>query len=83
MDRSARLHVVGKITYYLGWISLICGGLVHLGIGRAMFAALSLTKRNLFEVAVVCFVICLASEIRALGATEKEVPVIVKRPAAA
>ena len=83
MDRSARLHVVGKISYYLGWISLLCGGLVHLGIARAMFAALSLTKRNLFEVSLVCFVICMASEIRALSATEKEVPVIVKRPAAA
>jgi hypothetical protein len=83
MDRSARLHIVGKITYYFGWISLFCGGLLHLGIGRAMFTALSLTKRNLFEVAVVCFVICLASEIRALGATENEVPVIVKRPVAA
>jgi hypothetical protein len=83
MDRSARLHVVGKISYYLGWISLICGGVLHLGIGRALFTALSLTKRNLFEVAVVAFVICLASEIRAIGATEKEVPVIVKRPVAA
>jgi hypothetical protein len=83
MDRSARLHVVGKVSYYLGWISLFCGGLLHLGVGRAMFTALSLTKRNLFEVAVVCFLICMASEVRALGATEKEVPVMVKRPAAA
>jgi hypothetical protein len=83
MDRSARLHVVGKITYYLGWISLLCGGVLQVGIGRAMFTALTVTKRNLFEVAVVCFLICLASEIRAIGATEKEVPVIVKRPAAA
>src|SRR5580700_10090822 len=83
MDRSARLHVVGKISYYLGWISLVCGGLLHLGIGRAMFTALSLTKRNLFEVAVVCFLICMASEVRALSASEKEVPVMVKRPAAA
>jgi hypothetical protein len=83
MDRSARLHVVGKITYYLGWISLICGGLVHVNIARGLFRALDLTQRNLLEVAVVAFVICLASEIRALGAPEKEVPVIVKRPAAA
>jgi hypothetical protein len=83
MDRSARLHIVGKITYYLGWISLLCGGLFQIGVGRAMFTALSLTKRNLFEAAVVAFLICLASEIRAIGATEKEVPVIVKRPAAA
>lgn len=82
MDRSARLHLVGKITYYLGWISLICGALVHVHIGTAMFLALSLTKRNLFEVSLVCFVICMASEIRA-AAAEKAVPVIVKRPAAA
>jgi hypothetical protein len=79
MDRSGRLHVLGKITYYLGWISLLCGGLLHLGIGKA----LSVNKRNLFELAVVCFLICMASEIRALAATEKEIPVIVKRPAAA
>ena len=83
MDRSARLHVVGKITYYLGWISLICGGLAHVNIARGLFLALDLTQRNLLEVSVVAFVICLASEIRAIGATEKEVPVIVKRPVAA
>jgi len=83
MDRSARLHVVGKITYYLGWISLLCGGLFHLGVARGTFIAMSLTKRNLFEVSVVCFLICMASEVRAMGATEKEMPVIVKRPAAA
>lgn len=83
MDRSARLHLVGRISYYLGWISLFCGGLVHLHIGTAMFLALSLTKRNLFEVSVVCFVICMASEVRAVASAEKELPVIVKRPAAA
>lgn len=83
MDRTARLHLVGKITYYVGWISLLCGGLVHLHIAQAMFTAMSLTKRNLFEVSLVCFVICMASEVRALGAAEKELPAIVKRSAAA
>jgi hypothetical protein len=83
MDRAARLHLVGKITYYIGWISLVCGGLVHLGVARAMFTAMSLTKRNLFEVSVACFVICMASEVRALAAAEKELPAIVKRSAAA
>jgi len=83
MDRSARLHVIGKITYYLGWISLLCGGLSHVNVGRSMFVALSLSQRNLFELSVVCFLICMASEVRAMGATEKEMPVIVKRPAAA
>lgn len=83
MDRSARLHLVGKITYYFGWLSLVCGTLVHLGIARGVFTAMSLTKRNLFEVSVACFVICMTSEVRALASTEKELPAIVKRPAAA
>ncbi len=83
MDGSARLHVIGKITYYMGWISLLCGGLVHVNIAKAFFLGLYLTQRNLLEGSVVCFVICVASEVRALTATEKEVPVMVKRPAAA
>jgi len=83
MDRADRLHLVGKITYYLGWIAFLCGGVVHLNIGRAAFLAVSLTQRNLFEVAVACFIICMASEVRAMGAAEKEMPVVVKRPAAA
>jgi hypothetical protein len=32
--------------------------------------ALSLTKRNIFEVSVVLFVICMASELRSAGKRE-------------
>jgi len=71
MDRSARLHLVARITYYLGWLTLLCGGLVHLNIARTLFMAMSLTKRNLFEVSLTCFVICVASEIRVLAAFGK------------
>jgi len=80
MEHSARLQLVGRVTYYLGWISLICGALMHLGIGHAAFLAMSLSKRNLFEVAVVCFVICIASELRA--ATPAEAKNVAKRAAA-
>jgi hypothetical protein len=66
MGHFARLQLVGRITYYLGWITLLCGGLVQLNIGRTLFMAVSLNKRNLFEVSVVLFVICMASELRAL-----------------
>jgi hypothetical protein len=45
--------------------------------------SVSLTKRNLFEVSVACFVICMASEVRALTMSEKELPSVVKRQAAA
>lgn len=82
MDRSTRLHLVGRITYYVGWIALFCGGLVHLNIAKALFAAMNLTKRNLFEVTVLCFVICVASEVRALASADKEFPSVAKRQAA-
>ena len=83
MDRSARLHLVGRITYYVGWIALLCGGIVQLNIAQALFMSIGLTKRNLFEVSVMCFVICVASEIRALASDEKELPSAVKRQAVA
>jgi hypothetical protein len=83
MGHLARLQLVGRVTYYLGWISLICGALVHLGVGRAAFTAISLTKRNLFEVALVCFVICIASELRAAIPAEGEGKSVVKKPIAA
>ncbi len=83
MGHLGRLQLVGRVTYYLGWICLICGALVHLGIGRAAFTAMSLTKRNLFEVAVVCFVICIASELRATTPAESEARSTVKKPLAA
>lgn len=83
MDRSARLHLVGRITYYVGWVTLLCGGLWQVNIGRAFFMSISLTKRNLFEVSVACFIICMASEVRALASSEKELPSTVKRQAVA
>ncbi|MGA8501037.1 MAG: hypothetical protein WB683_05775 [Candidatus Sulfotelmatobacter sp.] len=83
MDRSTRLHLVGKITYYIGWISLLFGGLVQLNIAKSLFTAMSLSKRNLFEISVAAFIICVATEVRALAPSEKELPSVVKRQAAA
>ena len=62
MDHFARLQLIGRVSYYLGWIGLLCGALVHLNVARGLFPALDLTQRNLFEVSVVCFLICIASE---------------------
>jgi len=66
MDHVARLQLVGRVTYYLGWIALVCGGLFHINIARSLFLAIDLTQRNLFEVSVISFVICVASAVRAL-----------------
>jgi hypothetical protein len=87
MRHFASLQLIGKVTYYLGWIALVCGGLVQLNIARPVFIALSVTKRNLFELSVVCFLICIASELRALplssGKARGEMPSVAKRQAAA
>jgi hypothetical protein len=66
MGHFARLQLVGRVTYYLGWVSLLCGGLLQLNIGRSLFTALTVNKRNLLEVSVMLFVICMASQLRAL-----------------
>jgi hypothetical protein len=83
MGHFARLQLVGRITYYTGWTALVCGGLVHLNIAMKLFSNIHLTQRNLFEVSVVCFLICMASELRALAAKENEIPGVVKKPIAA
>ena len=73
MGSFARLQLVGRITYYIGWVALLCGGAVHINIAKAMFLNIGLTQRNLFELSTVCFLICVASELRALAGTESRV----------
>jgi hypothetical protein len=75
--------MVGRVAYYLGWISLLCGGLVHLNIGKSLFAALSVNKRNLFELSVMLFVICMASQLRALTLAGSQASGTGKREVAA
>jgi len=81
MDHFTRLHWIGRITYYIGWIALLCGGLLHLNIARNLFLAINVSKRNLFEVGVMCFLICIASELRARDVAGREMPGVVKKAA--
>jgi hypothetical protein len=67
MDHAGRMQLVGRITYYVGWVALVCGGLFHINVARGVFSAVGLPQRNLFELSIVCFVICMASELRARG----------------
>jgi hypothetical protein len=75
MGHFDRLQLVGRITYYLGWIMLLCGGLVQLNIGKTLFMAMSLTKRNLFEVSLTLFIVCVATQLRALALAGNQVSV--------
>jgi hypothetical protein len=65
MSHFARLQWIGRVTYYAGWIALLCGGLMHFNIARNLFLAINISKRNLFEIGLVCFLVCIASQIRA------------------
>ena len=37
MGHFVRLHLIGRVTYYVGWIALLCGGLDHLHIAANLF----------------------------------------------
>jgi hypothetical protein len=50
-------------------------------MGTVLFTSIRLTQRNLLEVSLVSFLICIASEVRALASTEKELPSVVKKAA--
>ena len=76
MDNITRLHLVARITYYLGWIAAVCGALAHFNIAEKTFLALRLSQRNLFEASLLFFLICVASTLRELAyASRKTMPV--------
>ena len=81
MGHFDRLQLVGRVTYYIGWAALLAGGLVQFNIATKLFLALSLTKRNLFELSMVCFVICIASALRALTLAGNQMSGSVKKAA--
>ncbi len=81
MSHVIRLQLIGRVTYYVGWIVLVCGGVVHLNIATNLFLAMRLTQRNLFEVSVVCFLICIASELRAHDLPGNEASTAVRKAA--
>ena len=41
MSHVIRLQLIGRVTYYVGWIALVCGGLFHLNIATKLFLAVN------------------------------------------
>jgi hypothetical protein len=83
MHSFGRLQLVARVTYYLGWVAAVCGGLVHLTIGTALFRSLALSKRNLLEISLFFFIVAAASELRALVFVETVATPSVERKHAA
>lgn len=70
MDSVNRLQLVARVTYYFGWLSALFGALVHFHLGTAMFLAVRLAKRNLFEASVLLFLISAVSALRVLASSK-------------
>ncbi len=77
------LHWIGKITYCVGWIALLCGGLAHFTSHGKWFLAMNFSQRNLLEVSLMCFVICIASGLLPCNqiCKSKETPSAGNKPA--
>jgi hypothetical protein len=70
MERADRLHMVARACYYLGWVMAIIAAIdTFAKMDKALLAATSVSGRNLLEASFLFFVISVASEVRALGAT--------------
>ena len=64
MESVTGLQLVSQITYYLGWLVAALGAVSHFGLGSRL-AAINVSQLNLFEAAVLFFIICMASDLRA------------------
>jgi hypothetical protein len=64
MESVTRLRSVAKMTYYLGWLAAVLAAIAHFWLGKNPYAAINLSKRNLFEASALCFMISIASELR-------------------
>lgn len=68
MDRSVRLRLVSRISYYVAWLSAALAVVIHLAnVDMKLSQIIHVSARNFLEAAVLLFVICIASEARAMG----------------
>jgi hypothetical protein len=80
MHRLARVRLVAKAAYYLGWIATILATLMHFTRIATMLTA---SPRDFLQASFLLFVICMASGIRAIAlANENQMHSGVKRQAA-
>jgi hypothetical protein len=70
MDSATRLQLVARVSYYIGWVSALCGTLVHFGLGAASSRSINISARNLLEASLMFFLISAVSVLRA-GASSK------------
>jgi len=71
MDRLPRLRMISKVTYYLGWAAFAVAVIGHLTrMNTTLQSATRISGRNLLEASLLLFLVCIASEVRALGVSK-------------
>ncbi|MGI9104234.1 MAG: hypothetical protein ACR2IF_17475 [Terriglobales bacterium] len=76
MERAERLRLISRVCYYLGWIAGVVAIIVRVAqFSKVLERATSITARNLLEATLLLFLVCVASEIRALGLVSGGQPV--------
>jgi len=83
MDHARRLQMVARACYYLGWaLALFAFADVALKLDKSLIASIGISGRNLLEASFLFFLICTASQVRAIGAAPDENPPLSKKQAA-
>ena len=68
MERAERLRSISRVCYYFGWVAALGAIIGHLTkLNRILERALNISVRNLLEAGLLLFLVCVASEARALG----------------
>jgi ABC-type siderophore export system fused ATPase/permease subunit len=73
MERADRLHLISRVCYYLGWVVALVAVIGHITkLNQALVSATNVSGRNLLEAGLLLFLICVASEVRAIGLASGE-----------
>ena len=66
----SRLHSIAAVTYGLGWVSAIAAviyRLIYSSGGGRISASTHILPHNLLQLSVLAFLVCNASEVRAVA----------------
>jgi hypothetical protein len=68
MERAGRLRLISRVCYYAGLLTAVFAAISRITpLNLALARTTNISGRTILETSLVLFLICLASEARALG----------------
>ena len=68
MERPDRLRLISRVCYYVGLLAAVVAVILRVTpLNLALARATNFTGRNVLEASLLLFLICVASEARAIG----------------